>query len=493
MFNQTAPLDPKFGGDGLVTTSFGGGNERAFAAVAQTDGKFFVTGKTEFTGANSERSVFARYLPDGSLNKTFSGDGKLVLSADQAAKFGLVSGAYQLPSGSYLLSASNGVFRMKPDGTIDSGFGTNGKVDVGAAQIRINSDGSFRTYSYDGQYNTPALWNSQGKIVGTYGTKTYGRPILLDDGNVLIVGYDQRLTLYTADMKKVKSFGISGDTYLQGVFDKFLRDGRAWYDTNGNKLSYLPAVNITTFSKTRDGGYLVSATIYGQSDKHVASYLNTGVVTFVTVKLDAAGNYVGFIDKTNAYGYSTDNRTTVDYRPNPGQFAGNLLFGVGDGIHFEAQYVDGQFIQGGSADAVKTPSGAYVMFGSTITQSTSANGGQFTIALTKKVTQSISGTLFNDNNRNGVYDAGDTLNPGRTVYIDENDNEKLDVGEPTVLTDANGKYTFTNLGVGEFHIRRVFPDSTYYYTSNYYKIFLTTGIDGTVDLGSYNTKLLKDS
>ena len=64
-------LDPIFGGDGVVTTDFGLFD--AVRAVAiQADGKILAAG-----GADQDFAI-ARYRRDGGLDTTFSGDGKLV-------------------------------------------------------------------------------------------------------------------------------------------------------------------------------------------------------------------------------------------------------------------------------------------------------------------------------------------------------------------------------------------------------------------------------
>jgi hypothetical protein len=42
---------------------------------------------------------------------------------------------------------------------------------------------------------------------------------------------------------------------------------------------------------------------------------------------------------------------------------------------------------------------------------------------------SISGTIYNDLNKNGVRDAGEPPLVGWTAYTDRNDNGKVDTGE----------------------------------------------------------------
>ncbi len=68
---------------------------------------------------------------------------------------------------------------------------------------------------------------------------------------------------------------------------------------------------------------------------------------------------------------------------------------------------------------------------------------------------SISGTVFNDVNGNGVIDAGDAGLSFWTVYLDKNNNGKLDSGEPSVVTNSSGAYSFTGLAFGTYVVREV--------------------------------------
>ena len=74
---------------------------------------------------------------------------------------------------------------------------------------------------------------------------------------------------------------------------------------------------------------------------------------------------------------------------------------------------------------------------------------------TQSSSSGIQGTKWNDLNGNGVKDAGEPGLAGWTIYIDQNNNAKLDSGEKSTTTDANGNYSFTNLEPGTYTVAEV--------------------------------------
>ncbi len=76
---------------------------------------------------------------------------------------------------------------------------------------------------------------------------------------------------------------------------------------------------------------------------------------------------------------------------------------------------------------------------------------------------SISGTIFNDRDNDGVFDSSPDLPwPNVTVYLEANDNAQLDGGEQTTVSGSftsgmAGRYRFDNLGAGTFRVRVVPP------------------------------------
>jgi len=71
-------LDPTFGGDGRVITDFGRRFEHARAVRIQPDGRILVGGSV--SNGTSESWAFARYLDDGALDGSFGGDGLVTMS-----------------------------------------------------------------------------------------------------------------------------------------------------------------------------------------------------------------------------------------------------------------------------------------------------------------------------------------------------------------------------------------------------------------------------
>ena len=81
-YNANGTLDSTFSGDGKQTTDFGG-YESANGVAVQGDGKIVVVGvSANNSTTNGAAFVLARYNPDGSLDTSFSGDGKQAIGSD---------------------------------------------------------------------------------------------------------------------------------------------------------------------------------------------------------------------------------------------------------------------------------------------------------------------------------------------------------------------------------------------------------------------------
>jgi hypothetical protein len=83
----------------------------------------------------------------------------------------------------------------------------------------------------------------------------------------------------------------------------------------------------------------------------------------------------------------------------------------------------------------------------------------------------ISGTLFNDANANGVRDSGEAPLKGQRVFVDTNfDGLWQSATEPSAISDAHGAYRFSGAAAGVYRItaiaakgfRRTFPGGPFY-------------------------------
>jgi autotransporter-associated beta strand protein len=71
---------------------------------------------------------------------------------------------------------------------------------------------------------------------------------------------------------------------------------------------------------------------------------------------------------------------------------------------------------------------------------------------------SIVGQVWEDRNRNGTPDSGEPRRAGWAVYLDANDNDCFDSGEPLAISSADGSYRFDGLDGGvTYKVREVVP------------------------------------
>ena len=185
-YNSDGSLDTGFGTNGVVTTSFPSSSDEEVLGVAiQADGKIVAAGRAVFALADF---ALARYNPDGSLDTAFGSNGRVTtdfaLSADFANDVVIQGDGKILAVGQTFRSGLGFDFalaRYDPNGSLDSGFGTNGLViaDLGsgldiAYAVAIQPDGKLvlaGTFGA-GLANDFALarYNPDGSLDGSFGS-----------------------------------------------------------------------------------------------------------------------------------------------------------------------------------------------------------------------------------------------------------------------------------------------------------------------------------
>lgn len=122
-----------------------------------------------------------------------------------------------------------------------------------------------------------------------------------------------------------------------------------------------------------------------------------------------------------------------------------------------------QFLQSSFQQTTPTGSGSFTIQVNARTDAFSAlNFGN------QEIPGRISGRKWNDINGDGIMDANEPGIQGIVIYADVNNDCKIAVGEPAILTDGKGYYTIPNVPPGTYTIREVyqpgmvqtFPDPT---------------------------------
>lgn len=212
-YNINGSLDTSFDGDGRLTTQFNSNNSIARDILIQPDGKIVASGYSNW--ATVDFSI-ARYNPNGSLDTSW-GVGKKPIevntSDDHAEGIAQQADGKLVVVGRTLISGNFrfGLTRFNADGTLDTGFGSGGKVstalvfsDYGESVAIQPADqkivvGGF-VYNGAGDYDfLLARYNTNGSLDTSFGTSGFVRRhnssddkiysiALLSDGDIVAVG-----------------------------------------------------------------------------------------------------------------------------------------------------------------------------------------------------------------------------------------------------------------------------------------------------------------
>ena len=206
-YNADGSIDLTFGGgDGIVTTAIGAGDDRGRSVALQPDDKILVGG---YSGNDF---AVTRYNSNGTLDVTFGGGAGFVTTAIGVG----VDSSYDISiqaDGKILLSgtSNNGtdndfaVVRYNSDGTLDTSFSANGilTTPIGAANetgrsIAVQSDGKIVVVgdSDNGTDQDVALvrYNADGSLDGSFDSVLAntldGTPTFVEDGPAVVLDSD---------------------------------------------------------------------------------------------------------------------------------------------------------------------------------------------------------------------------------------------------------------------------------------------------------------
>jgi uncharacterized delta-60 repeat protein len=247
-------LDSTFSSDGKVLTDFGGSEGTEDVAI-QSNGRIVVTGTSCLTGGWPDGDcdvVVARYNPNGTLDTTFSGDGRLrtdlggrtngtwsglaVQSNGKLVVAGYMHNGTNFDFAVYRYDANGALdVTFSGDGRVNIGFGSgpedlatdlvlqsNGKIVVGGvscdvvgllpwencdfAVVRLNPNGSLdTTFSGDGR-----------QVVNFGGVDLPDGIALQSDGKVVLAGYKEGPTESYFAVARLTTDGTL-DTTFRGI------------------------------------------------------------------------------------------------------------------------------------------------------------------------------------------------------------------------------------------------------------------------------------
>jgi uncharacterized delta-60 repeat protein len=441
-----------------------------YAAQKQSDGKILVAGsRPSSAGGNI---VIARLLANGDgLDTTFDGDGVKVLdySGNTSAPAGgiftnsnriLVSGGLINSGGGFVgtlavLNISNGALDTSFDGDGLKNFDLGGNggfaTDVVAANNRYYVTGS----SSDG-YMVALAFNGSGTEVGRMKVLPgAGLSIAADAAGRILVGGLRS----TADGEDVSIARLNSNL----TYDSSFGDGaEARFNFRND-----PYQRVLDLSVDASGSILFAGTTGSGNDRYAYAgrLLSDG-----TPDSDFGNLGVSIFDFRPADSRETATRITVDDSGRivvgGSTFASGatrpLVFRLGSDGVLDSSFGpngDGVVDSGVFAGAVSSSADAFAVAQGNDVIVAASLGSSRTPTLARLIGDeplpqfgSIEGLAFDDTNRDGLYQPGEPTLSGVTVYLDLDEDNVKDSGEPTTVTGTGGGYVFDGLDASVYRV-----------------------------------------
>ncbi len=197
-FLPDGSIDVSWGTNGMVTFQYGV-STIPYSMIVLPDGKILISG-VMFYAADAEFFA-ARFNPDGTPDMTFNGTGVWIGSYPDNVEMSCNAMALQ-QDGKIILAGRNGVvfstllfYRLNSDGTLDTGFGTNGYTEINSATqnesvdgVGLLSDGTIIGVGYThlgdpwyGEFATMIKLEADGNPYPGFGTNGVLIPSVFDD------------------------------------------------------------------------------------------------------------------------------------------------------------------------------------------------------------------------------------------------------------------------------------------------------------------------
>jgi uncharacterized delta-60 repeat protein len=180
-YTTAGSLDRTFGSDGRVTTSFSGSSAANAVAVQ-------ANGKVTAGGSGDTKFALARYDANGTLDATFGLGGKVTTQVGGSGSYSSIAAIAIQPDGKIVAAGGTdkaepfpafdfALARYNDDGTLDERFGSGGIVTArfgiyfGATSVALQADRKIVVGGGDGHANfVLARYNADGSLDTTFGS-----------------------------------------------------------------------------------------------------------------------------------------------------------------------------------------------------------------------------------------------------------------------------------------------------------------------------------
>src|SRR6266478_1688736 len=282
-YNPDGTPDTTFGNGGQVTTDFDGFNDDAFSILIQTDGKLVAVGSAK-NPATFYDFAAVRYLANGTIDTTFGVAGKVRTDFghadfDQARSAALQPDGKIVAAGTAIfnngLSEPFAVARYTSNGTLDTTFSSDGKmfIDFGsfdqtAYSVFLQPDGKIVTAGYPNTESSDsdfllARLKTNGSLDRTFGIGgkvrtsfgdlnggAYGA-VLQPDGKIVAVGFQATFTNRWSEFALARYLGNSSSLALTSAVSRKTHGSAGAFDIP-LPLSGSPGVECRTGGATGD-------------------------------------------------------------------------------------------------------------------------------------------------------------------------------------------------------------------------------------------------
>ncbi len=474
-------LDPSFGVGGTATLHVAERLNSPREIVTLPGGKQVILARLFTTIDVGPYSAILRINSDGSLDTTFGDNGVAPTSASMAASSMTLSadGHILVVGETAIGDADLFLQRLNSDGSIDTAFGNGGAVrtdtagrDDVAVKVLEQPDGRIIVAGYEqktfikGSLQLPDVtlvrYLTDGQLDTTFG-----------QGGIVVravAGYQAAIAASAAlqsDGKIVVAGNVvqtEGDGFLvQGSEPHFLA---MRFNGNGNLDRFFARGGAFV---SRSAGYAADVAITSRAKILIAGTTTTTGRRFAALQLRRNGAVDGAFGPggiaTTSFsaltGATSDDNDVVSrvLQQNDGKI---VLVGTAD----DAGIALARFLSNGRIDRSFGAAGKVFTEASPTTIATAATqadgklsvaglaGADMLLAQYVSYTGGISGSVLEITSNMSL-----PLGPisGWNVYLDSNHNGRADRNEPVAITDESGRYSFTNLTPGIYHVAQVIP------------------------------------